>query len=306
MKKILLVVLTSLLLLSTAAALTADTTSPDDPDVQIEPDYDPMYLPLPNTSVTVTTRAGRTLPYLRYTGNETPGSHTGLSQYPSATWVAGASNYYNCHAFAFTFRGSVSGYPSSYRLWLQDPGALWGDSACCYEAIIEQKDPTKISSSSVQVGDIVVWHYLDEQASMNEGTLNGSYPHSGIISKKKNGKIYVKSKWGEYPVYEHELNDHPWAFEIIGGGYNHGPQERRPVTVLRPKHAVDISINPALGKYLVNNSSTHYLLCADCGRKKVGTEAHTFIQYGSIRKCSKCGYQDAPINSNGGQRHDND
>lgn len=281
----------------TSVSLKADTTSIDDHNEEHEPCDHIMYAPYPNTQITVTTRSGKQLEYLRYTGNQTPNHYPYLSHHPSAIWIANGSNKYNCHSYSFIYRGLISSLPNdSYLLWLNSADLLYKNNTGCFAIIYDYVDPTTHPLTNAKAGDIVVWLRSDDPNSQEMGFYA---PHSGMISRKSGNKIYVKSKWCEYAVYEHEINDHPYRDVRVG-------QEDVPrkIVVLRPKHNVDINLNPVFGKYEIKDAATHNVLCAGCGRKRVGTEEHSFVQVGSIRRCSKCGYQDVPMNLTGGTKYE--
>lgn len=174
-----------------------------------------MYAPSPNTQITVTTRSGNQLEYLRYTGNQTPNHYPYLSHHPSAIWIANGSNKYNCNAYAFIYRGLISSLPNdSYLLWLNNADILHTNNTCCFETVYGNADPKTNPLTNAQAGDIVVWLRSNDPSSNEMGTYA---PHSGIISRKSGNKVYVKSKWCEFAVYEHEINDHPYAKVKVGG-----------------------------------------------------------------------------------------
>ena len=249
--------------------------------------------PTPNVVVTTTTRNGTFLKYLKYTGSATPADGSTVA-HPTAVKIGNSSNYYNCHSYALIYGGNMTGVPTSNLLWLNTAENLFENNTSCYYAKRNQVYPSNISTSLYNVGDIVIWHYSGNPNSLDFSQIG--LPHSGIVSKIQSGTVYIKSKWGTGAIFEHALNDHPYATELLGPTRPYTTLERE-ISIYRRLHACDASINPATAKYAIHNSSYHYPLCAQCGRLKLNLEAHTFVTVGRITKCSKCGYtEDIPIN----------
>lgn len=103
-----------------------------------------------------------------------------MRSYPNATLIAHASQKYNCHSYTW-YSTSASNY-----YWMNDPTKYMQDGSY------------KPTTGTIRAGDKVYW-------------TNGV--HSGIVSYVGGsgiGNIKIKSKWGEWGVYEHYIGDSPY------------------------------------------------------------------------------------------------
>ena len=247
----------------------------------------PDQMASPNTTVTVTTRSGRTLHYLQYLGNAVPGDYPNASLY-NATKIGNSSHFYNCHSYAWLYHGNMSSVSTSIQYWFNKPYELYSGNTTCYTRIYQCVSPSSISSSNIQVGDIFLWHYASgsDIISIPFGEGQNDSPHSAVVSSIQNGVIYLKSKWGEYGIYLHTLYAHPYVYD-----YTNSSSVYRPITVFRPNHTITPTLDPANPTYICLNESFHRTLCSQCGRYVVSTDSHNFVTIGgSIQRCTKCHY----------------
>ena len=110
--------------------------------------------------------------------------------YPKAKRLGSATINYNCHSYAWYKQSTANKY--------------WFDSLPT--EYISDGSYTLISGEP-KINDKV---YYDSEDAVRT--------HSGVVAKfvkrKGNKTIYIKSKWGKYGLYLHEINDTPYSGEI--------------------------------------------------------------------------------------------
>lgn len=105
--------------------------------------------------------------------------------YPGASIVAAASDWYNCHGFAWA---------QSTFVWMNDPSAYWNDGSYSLKA---QGQPTA-------VGQKVTY---------------GGTTHSGIVIGLSGNCI--RSKWGRMNLVDHSVTNCPYYYApVIVSYYN--------------------------------------------------------------------------------------
>ena len=116
----------------------------------------------------------------------------GDSQFPNATRIGDSSAVYNCHSYAWHMQSTSNPY------WMPNPYRYYEDGT--YEEV----------SGIGDVGDIIC--YFDS---------NNQNIHSGIVIGKTIGVsnnvcgnsdlVTVRSKWGEWALYEHQGDQCPYT-----------------------------------------------------------------------------------------------
>jgi len=101
-----------------------------------------------------------------------------LDSYPYAVYYGEATLTYNCHAYAWV--------GSTVWIWTPDDDTFWED--CSYTEVEQQQD------AKVSYGDGV--------------SSAGWSDHSAIMQA---GEDYVISKWGDGPLFGHDIYDCPFA-----------------------------------------------------------------------------------------------
>ena len=98
--------------------------------------------------------------------------------------------------------------------------------------------------------------------------------------------------WGTGGLYLHDMSNHPYAYSTAQNPSNPGTiiSTPRKISVFRPNHQSNSSINPPMGKYRILNNYQHEVLCSYCAGSVVQTEYHNFVTVGALTKCSKCGF----------------
>ena len=97
------------------------------------------------------------------------------TNYPGATVVGGATNRYNCHAYAWA---------NSQYVWMNDPSLYWNDGS--YKL--------KAKNSPTQIGQKIYY----------PGTHSGN-----VIGLSGN---MIRSKWGPLSLVEHSVENCPYFF----------------------------------------------------------------------------------------------
>ena len=227
----------------------------------------------------------------KYIGNNTP-SPFDHSPFLSAVKIKGESNYYNCHGFAWYLDGAISGYTESSTVWIDDYGVLNFAQTGCYTQILAGTSITvstlKNYYSQLNVGDIVVYLAADGDPLYNVETRK----HSAVITAKSSNHITVKSKWGEYGVYSHYVEDSPYSQTLLIVEFGRTVATDCAVEIYRKSHIHAVpSISPALTStntytypYLVDGKT----LC-DCGRSYDANQHVLVHLHGTLYKCSLCG-----------------
>jgi hypothetical protein len=103
-----------------------------------------------------------------------------MSVYPNAVKIANQSPVYNCHNYAWN-----TGSPSSY--WMNYPSAYMTDG------------------SYTNTGNALAGYRVHYSTG----------DHSAIILSNYDDNIYVKSKWGALPAFEHNVHYCPYASTSI-------------------------------------------------------------------------------------------
>jgi hypothetical protein len=100
--------------------------------------------------------------------------------------------YYNCHSLTFTDGKAGWLLDNQVESILKANGfkKVWTGN------VVTDQDHLP-PDASVQAGDVIVYR-------AREGT---DIQHTGYVSKVKDGKISITSKWGEYGIYEHNISN---------------------------------------------------------------------------------------------------
>ena len=223
------------------------------------------------TSVTISL-PNKTLYAKKYTGSSTPSTHPLISNYPGASLLSGSSYRYNCHAYAWYYRGSVSGVATSDLLWFDSPTKFYS-SPSCYQRVY-----------TPQAGDIAVYWGCT--------CLQNRITHSAYITSVSAGtthdKVQVKSKWGEYGTYSHKLSNCPYYQSSTDTHPSNSTCNGGEIRYYRlSSHDYD---------YISISALKHKHCCTKCGYI-TSTQNHTFVSMGTYSVCSYCGYTvDTPVN----------
>ena len=168
--------------------------------------------------------------------------------YPNATILSEPTSRYNCHSYAW------------YNSTASNP--YWIDLVVKY---IE--DAHTMLVDDIQVGDIVV--YYDPQ---------GIAQHSAIITEINGSDIICQSKWGTWPLFEHNIGYVPSNYWQANAGYT--------IRAYRlTTHAYE---------YAANNNGTHTKTCTICNYSK---QENCSLAYSNISNsmhnasCEDCGYE---------------
>lgn len=106
-----------------------------------------------------------------------------LESYPSAELLRASTPKYNCHSYAWYSTSSTNPY------WMNDPSAYIEDE----------------SYTETDVARNVKVTYYDR-------TEDVPYVHSGIVSSVgAANSITVKSKWGAFGLFSHDIDDCPYS-----------------------------------------------------------------------------------------------
>lgn len=248
--------------------------------------------------VSIQTSGNKTVRAYKYIGSDPAPTFPNINSFPSATYVLAASRYYNCHSYAWYFCGNNSNISNANAFWFDNTSVVdMRSHTDCYSKItsipLETTSKTlKNYVSSLAVGDIVLyWDYI-----------KGRYRHSavitGLINNGSNSKVIVRSKWADYAVYQHEVDDCP--FIGLGDPNADGDEHLCLIEIYRPLHNLENannSINPTMldssnysfPLYLQFSNTQHKKLCS-CGRSFTYYN-HTFEQISpTIYRCVFCGY----------------
>lgn len=220
--------------------------------------------------------------------------------YPNAIRLASATNYYNCHSYAW-----YSQNVNTNQYWMEDPSLYITDGSYCRV------------SGNPQAGDIIVYYddygigHWNENDETSDGWNDDRIMHSGIVTAFNNGisnglcgnsdLVTVTSKWGAGGLYSHNGYECPYT------GYKPHNEEADYVRYYRP-HAYfyqgtglqdshrkvcgvchDILVEPHIFNSYTNKGLTigHEGTCAGCGETYL--LAHNWTTFPSYYKCSGCG-----------------
>lgn len=177
----------------------------------------------------------------------------GNPSFPDLVFVADASSYYNCHAYAW-----YSTTPSTKWIGLtetQDNITLYG-----VERYINDSHSTYLGDSDnvAQVSDIIV--YYDIYGPAHSGIVIGTNP------------IRVESKWGMCCVWTHNKNTVPVEYTFLQSGV---------VYVKYYRYTTEHNFT-----YQNYNSIKHRATCTVCGYSRL--EAHYYMLDPDV--CDFCGY----------------
>ena len=266
------------------------------------------------------------IPITRYTVEEAfipfPGSDT-VNENQIYTQTQYAPQLYNCFTYALIYYGNTTGLqfmPRTELFAINDPYYLLHSTSPCYEYV---------DFDDVMAGDIVIYRYSYNMS------VNGSsnYVHAGIVSQKGSTleNTWIVSKWGEYEVYQHTINNCPYVGSGISLANNVPSEELYQIGIsfARLTHSYCIDNTSATGSGVISNNIYHKVKCSGCGAFhfeehntndgepiiiKIGSlttstqhkvlcdcgyyhqrnEAHS---YGSDGNCTKCGYAPITLNS---------
>ena len=263
--------------------------------------------------VEIITPANRYINAKKYIGSSTPSAYSYASNFTSATLLKSSSHHYNCHGFAWYFSGKTTGITDASAFWMNSYAITQYVGHGCYSYVALASDTTcdqlvqSTTRSKLRVGDIVL--YVNGDAMDSTAT----YSHSAVITSIGSNGIYVNSKWGEFGLYRHKVDDCPYAttgyLDSTGDEYSDYAQ----VVVYRPLHNnANNSISPtmvnsttySLPAFISIDDSSHKTVC-NCGRG-YDVENHNFTQITTYRyKCDDCGHiydSSISVNSSIGDR----
>lgn len=218
-----------------------------------EPQYSNYNLVLPS---------GKVIKAKKYIGSSTPDEYDSIKNYPSVVKVGAESYRYNCHSYAWYYGGNISGVAQGNLAFIDWARPYFNSSPTCAIRIYGTPQP----------GDIVLYRKCPCQDNI--------VSHSAIITSTSSveSKRKVRSKWGYYGVYTHDIFDCPYYTRPHAPGYNcNGSLEYWRVTHDYRSYA-----------YL--NHKSHARVCHYCGPKPATVSPHTFIPTGSKYVCTLCGY----------------
>ncbi|MCR5308915.1 MAG: hypothetical protein K6E21_02250 [Bacilli bacterium] len=160
---------------------------------------------------------GKNISSFIYIGNETPTDFLDISRFPNAIKVAEPSFKYNCHSFAWRYRGNLNNINNYTNCiinnegqFLQDPDYL--GTFCYYTVIYGSVFPSSFPFiSPLLTGDIIVYENTDYGGAMNmDGNSHSAYV---IAPSTSFSGTLVRSKWCEHGVYEHYALECPYYQE---------------------------------------------------------------------------------------------
>ncbi|MCR5308917.1 MAG: hypothetical protein K6E21_02260 [Bacilli bacterium] len=225
---------------------------------------------------------GRDINCKRYIGNDTPVDYPSASNYLSATKVGNPSFNYNCHSFAWRYKGNLNNIDSTTNCVIDDETQFLGNpeysgTFCYYEHIYDEIYPSSFPFYfPILQGDIIVYIKNDIIGDfIEEGNAHSAYV---ITPSTSFASIVVRSKWGKYGTYEHNALDCPYYNPQIIYGNTIYPE--RQISVFRLMHYYGYSyINP----YLHNK---HSICCTTVSEN----EAHRFGDSNGHLICLDCLY----------------
>jgi len=190
-------------------------------------------------------------------------AHPLAGNYPSIGNLMNAPNLYNCFTYAFIYDGNVTGLsemPSSETFFLENPKPLIGGQNPCYE-YIEFED--------IQKGDIAIYRYATTE---NYAGGANNIIHAGIVFHIGSSleSTYLHSKWGEYAIYCHRIDQCPY----IGSGISLADfddlieQEEVKISFARMTHSYvyyNYYVVPVDGETVIQSDTYHKLKCSGCG-----------------------------------------
>ena len=249
------------------------------------------------SDVSLNTATNLQLNLKKYTGTASPGNGNYPMSYSGAVMIMGTSSYYyNCHAFAWLYGGSLYGLTPSQAFELTDNTAIdtLRSQNCC-SIVISDVPVDQLTDSQyislLQVGDIIL--YKPDPTEYNPY----SYVHSAVITNVAPSSITVISKWSEFEVYIHNAANFEHATVVLSSPYIHSVP--RTVSVYRRTHETANQVSPEMinstgYKYnagvsqIIGNQQCHSVTCSHCGLPIY--ENHTLVQYGRFLRCTVCNY----------------
>lgn len=120
--------------------------------------------------------------------------------FPSAVQLGPATNWYNCHSYAWIQRSKNN------KIWLKDPSIYWEDDS--YIEFSPQFGSTVPAETRVLFYN---YKYEDNLYYWHSVYVIGKYPGTVIGSSTNLDLCKVESKWGAYGLYQHRLLDHPYT-----------------------------------------------------------------------------------------------
>ena len=110
--------------------------------------------------------------------------------YPNATILAGPTNKYNCHSYAWYWMSTYNIY------WMNDPSAYMWDGSSVYYG----------TTPGIRISGLRMYYPGEHSAYMT-----GRYPSNSTSY----GDITCKSKWGSLPLMSHKANYCPYTSTTI-------------------------------------------------------------------------------------------
>lgn len=196
----------------------------------------------------------------------------------SVTYLSAPSNAYNCHAYAWC----NSAYETSY--WMEDPGALINDDHTSWV-------------SSPRVGDIIAYYN------------NNGLSHSGIVVGFENSEPIIESKWGQFGLYRHGIEDvfdtyynadlstdsyRFYRYERTHTVYYYAADDTQHVGYCNRGYCSYLVRSNHVYTLMSSSSDSHTYYCYTCGHTM--TESHDLASFsdslGSGVTCRECGYNE--------------